>query len=151
MHYRNHNMPEVQAETLPENRPEAENNTENNSPFSGTMRPQPEDIQNTDFGLMQALYGNAAKKLLPHVKNAVADNMYEGSPLLRDIGPDRSCIDKITNEVLDSARAEFDDVDEICLTECKNDWDNSRLLRELTESMVLSEVFLNKRLKNGQN
>ena len=117
---------------------------------SGVRAPRAEMTHNSDFGLMQALYGGVSKKLLAHVKMAVAKNCYEGSPLMRDIGPDRASLDKVINEVLDMACAEYDEAQEICLENDIDDWEDMRLLYDLTESLVLAEIFLNKRLKAAQ-
>ena len=100
---------------------------------------------NTDFELMQEMYPKTAKKLLPYVKKAVKSSIYEGSPIMRDIGPDRTCIDKITTETLDMAANAYDGAEEICLENCTEDWSSGRLLHDLAETMVLAEVFLAKR------
>ncbi len=106
------------------------------------------DAREADFGLMQAHYGKLGKQLLPYVKAAVENNMYEGSPLLRDIGPDRASLDKTVNETLDAVCKCFDEAEEICLENRLEGWSAFRLLHGLTESLVLAEIFLKKRLQS---
>ncbi|MBQ6555055.1 MAG: hypothetical protein IJR45_03355 [Firmicutes bacterium] len=107
------------------------------------------EVRNDDFALMQEMYPQTAKKLLPYVKKSVGENIYDGSPVLRDIGPDRSCIGKMTLSALDMAANAYDGAEEICLENKTEDWSSGRLLHDLTETMVLAEVFLAKR--NGNN
>lgn len=103
------------------------------------------EAENDDFELMQEMYPKTAKKMLPYVKKTVCGNMYDGSPVTRSIGPDRSCIDKMTLEALDMAANAYDGAEEICLENCADDWSAGRLLHDLTETMVLAEVFLAKK------
>ena len=106
---------------------------------SGGQRPSK---PHNDFALMQALYGGVAKKLLPYVKKTVKKNMYNGSPGLRPIGPDREFVDKVTEEVVKAARRDFDEADEICLDKVCEKWNEKRLLYDLAQVMVLAEIFL---------
>ena len=112
-------------------------------PPYGQRPPKPQD----DYALMQAMYGGTAKKLLPYVKNTVKKNMYKGSPGLRPIGPDREFADKVTEEVVKIARRDFDEAEEICLDKVCEKWSEKRLLYDLVQVMVLTEIFLLQREK----
>lgn len=123
---------------------------ENGAPaFSGERRPEEGNGagNDMDFALMQALYSGINKKMLPYVKEAVEENIYEGSPIMRDIGPDRASLDKIINEAIDNACAGFDGAEEICLENSEDEWGGRQLLYDLTEALVLAEIFLKKRSK----
>ena len=102
----------------------------------------PEKGKIDDFGLMQAMYTETAKKLLPYVKKAVNNNMYTGSPGLRPIGPDRSFTDKVTDEVMTAVCRDNDEAQEICLDNHRQPWNNKQLLYDLIYTMVLTEIFL---------
>ena len=94
-----------------------------------------------EFGLMQAMYPETAKLLLPYVKKAVKNNIYSGSPVLRPIGPDRAFADKVTNEVIAAVCRENDEAEEICLDSHRRPWNKKTLFYELVYAMVLAEMF----------
>ncbi len=112
-------------------------------PPAGQLPQRPQD----DYALMQAMYGGIAKKLLPYVKKIVKKNMYNGSPGLRPIGPDREFADKVTEEIVKTARRDFDEADEICLDKVCEKWNEKRLLYDLVRVMALTEIFLLQRMK----
>lgn len=101
-----------------------------------------------DFALMENMYTGTAKRLLPYVKETVDKNCREGSPIMRDIGPDREHVHMLTELSLNAAARSCDAAEETMLDARRRDWDHADCLYSLAQALVLSEIFLIKRRKN---
>lgn len=132
-------MPTENIETAP-----PQKNAEN-SPYSGSIN---SGFQN-DFELMQATYTAINKALLPYVKVVVAEYAYEGSPALRDIGPDKEYITQMVIRILELAQNDIDEIEEIRLDSIREPWNELQLLYNIAEALVLTEIYFIKR-KNMQ-
>ncbi len=95
-----------------------------------------------DTELMKALYGEINSLFNSYVMRAMDSYEYLESPIYSADGIDRETLAQIVDGVIKLAGEETDEAEEITLEDgCEEPWSRLRLLKNVIEAIVLSEIF----------
>lgn len=100
-------------------------------------------ISEEDIKYMQLLYTNIAKALLPYVKKVLDEYEYDGS-FVYDKYIDKESIAHMVDRIVEYAKT-MDYVENIVLEDNTIQWDKLDLLRTDIQSLLLNELFINRR------
>ncbi len=95
-----------------------------------------------EAALMKALYGEINSIFNSYVMRIIDNYEYMDSPIYSADSIDRETLAQIVDGVIRLAEEEKDEAEEITLEDgCEEPWSRLRLLKNVIEAIVLSEIF----------
>lgn len=107
-----------------------------------------EYLRGREMELMRNLYSTINSYLYPFIVSVLNEYEYEGSPIYNVRGIDRETLAQMLDRVLDVLEESIDQVGEIREEEIikyLGGWDRLNLLRSNIDSLLLTEIFTQRR------
>lgn len=109
---------------------------------------KPCDVTAKESELVKALYSSVNKSIYEYIMKVLNKFEYAGSPIYQDDGITRETLAQAINQVIESMKDDFDEIEEILLEfESYEDFSRNSLLYFLVQALILNEIFLVRRPK----
>ncbi len=97
---------------------------------------------------LKILYNRLSEQLLPYIEKVVGEWSYDGSPIY-DVEVSRDTVGTITDKVIYLASQDIPKINEILESDNFGSWSDNEMLRSIVESIVINEIFIEKRINQG--
>ncbi len=105
---------------------------------------KPKSNEENDEELTELLLGEINKMLMPYIKEVLNEYEYEGSPVY-DEQMDKETFMQIIGKVIEKARKNIYELDEIMNEQVRNVWVGYKLINAIVEALIINELFFRRR------